>query len=162
MLAFQQVYVNLVMTEAMNEGNRWFGNFDIIWALDYICDAILDNVDASSSLVNCLVFQRALWSWNSSICPERNNFFKLTFWYSICRKTATATWFYVKDFRFHIRSVVLYSLTIFPQGQYFVGIFVFNIWMQGLLMKECLLRRNIFMICALLFKVFRKMLLNWE
>ena len=106
--------------------------------------------------------QRALWSWNSSICQERNNFFKLTFWYSICRKTATATWFYVKDFRFHIRSVVLYSLTIFPQGQYFVGIFVFNIWMQGLLMKECLLRRNIFMICALLFKVFRKMLLNWE
>ena len=56
MLAFQQVYVNLVMTEVMNEGNRWFGNFDIIWALDYICDAILDNVDASSSLVNCLVF----------------------------------------------------------------------------------------------------------
>ena len=57
----------------------------------------------------------------------------------------TATWFYVKDFRFQIRSVVSYNLTI-----------VFNIWTQGLFMNEFLLKRTIFMICALSFKIFRK------
>ena len=44
------------MTEAMNNWSKCFGNSDNIWALDYIFEAIIDNIDTLWSVVTVLFF----------------------------------------------------------------------------------------------------------